>query len=258
MYYIIMIGIIIVCTNMYFILAIRFIKRFMHFYKGNHNIRFYMFTDTNPAPYFPSKLPNLYSIEYVPTSHSSWVDATNSKFTSIVMLHNSPCDYLFYFDADTNVGEPFTEGWFLGDLVGGEHFINRCDQNKPFDRNPNSEAYIPVDTPLNQMYYYGAFFGGKRDLVINFCNILIQKQKKDKEIHYEPCWNDESYINQYFHYNPPKTIPCDKFKFYVSCKAGFQNTRNCSLDISEAKNAVLNNNKSVINIYNGKVVFTEK
>jgi hypothetical protein len=117
---------------------------------------------------------------------------------------------------------------------------------------------VPLDTQLKQVYYYGAFFGGKKDMVVDFCNILIEKQKKDKEIPYEPLWNDESYINQYFHYNPPTTIPCDKFKFYVSCKAGFENTRNCSLDISEAKRAVLHNNSALINIYKGKVVFTDK
>jgi hypothetical protein len=255
-----MIGIVLVCTNMYFILAVRFIKRFMHFYKGSHHIKFYMFTDTDSRPYFSKNLPNKYSIEYIHTSHKSWVDATNSKFTSMLMLKDSLCDYLFYFDADTSVGEPFTEEWFLGDLVGGEHYMNRCnlDKPKPFDRNPKSEAYVPLNTQLKQMYYYGAFFGGKRDRVINLCKILINKQTKDKQIPYEPCWNDESYINNYFHYNPPKTIPSDKFKFYVSCKAGFQNTRDCSLDISEAKNAILRNNSAVINIYNGKVVFTDK
>jgi hypothetical protein len=255
-----MIGIVLVCTNMYFILAVRFIKRFMYFYKGSQHVKFYMFTDTDPEPYFSKIIEDEYSIEYIQTSHTSWVDATNSKFTNIVRLKYSQCDYLFYFDADTNVCEPFTEEWFLGDLVGGEHSVNRCDLDKPkpFDRNPKSEAYVPLDTQLKQVYYYGAFFGGKKERVVDFCDILIEKQKKDKEIPYEPCWNDESYINHYFHYNPPKTIPCDKFKFYVSCKAGFENTRNCSLDISEAKKAVLHNNGALINIYNGKVVFTDK
>lgn len=252
-----MIGIVVVCTNMYFILALRFIKRFIHFYRGNHHIKFYMFTDTDPKPYFPNNLNNVkFSIEYIHTTHRSWVDATNSKFTNIIKLKNSPCDYLYYFDADTSLGEPFTEEWFIGDLVGGEHYNSRWNSPKPYDRNPRSTAYIPLNTPLKQTYYYGAFFGGRKNSVIKFCNVLIEKQLKDKEINYEPSVNDESYINNYFHYNPPtKTVPSDKFKFYVSCKGGFENTRNCSLDITEAKKAVLNNNSRLINFLNGKVVF---
>jgi hypothetical protein len=216
-----------------------------------------MFTDTDPKPYFPNNIPNMkFSIEYIYTTHKSWVDATNSKFTNIIKLKDSPCEYLYYFDADTSLGEPFTEEWFIGDLVGGEHYNSRWECAKPYDRNPRSTAYIPFDTPLKQTYYYGAFFGGKKDAVINFCNILIQKQLKDKEINYEPGVNDESYINNYFHYNPPtRTVPSDQFKFYISCKGGFENTRNCSLDISEAKEAVLNNNNRLINFLNGKVVF---
>ena len=252
-----MIGIVVVCTNMYFILALRFIKRFIHFYRGAKHIKFYMFTDTDPKPYFPTNKSNMkYSIEYIHTTHRSWVDATNSKFTNIIKLKDSPCQYLYYFDADTSLGEPFTEEWFIGDLVGGEHYNSRWDSSKPYDRNPRSTSYIPFNTPLKQTYYYGAFFGGRRDAVIKFCNVLIEKQLKDKEINYEPSVNDESYINNYFHYNPPtKTVPSDKFKFYVSCKGGFENTRNCSLDITEAKKAVLNNNSRLINFLNGKVVF---
>ena len=37
------IGIVIIGTNDYMVLAIRFIKNFLHFYKGKANIKFYLF-----------------------------------------------------------------------------------------------------------------------------------------------------------------------------------------------------------------------
>ena len=39
---------------------------------------------------------------------------------------------------------------------------------------------------------------------MKIAEILLQWQLEDKKINYEPGVNDESYINAYFHYNPPK------------------------------------------------------
>ena len=36
-------------------------------------------------------------------------------------------EYLYYFDADTSINKDFTEEWFIGDLVGGEHYCNRYE-----------------------------------------------------------------------------------------------------------------------------------
>jgi len=251
------IGIVIVCTNAYFILGIRFIKKFIHYYIGKSTIQFYLFTDTDPRLY----APNITNITYIHTTHSNWVDGTNSKFKNILSLDNEECDYLFYFDADTNISKEFTEEWFIGDVVGGEHF-NNCDttngklSEKPYDRNPLSRAYIPNDTLLKQTYYYGAFFGGKKDRVIDFCNILYNNQEQDKLIPYEPCWNDESYINHYFHYHPPTfTVPANKFMFVISDKGGLGETRNTRLDIEKYKEMVLNNNLQIFDFNDTTVIF---
>lgn len=47
--------------------------------------------------------------------------------------------------------------------------------------------------------------------------------------------NDESYINAYFHYNPPMTVPSDKFMFDISDKGGIGETRNTNLDVERYK-----------------------
>jgi hypothetical protein len=244
------IGILLICTNSYFILGLRFIKSFMKYYIGTHKIHFYVFTDTDPRPY----APNIKNITYMNLSHKNWADATNSKFNMALTLADKDCDYLFYFDADTAIDKPFDDWFMVGDLVGGEHF-NNVDAVKPYDRNPQSKSYVPLDTPLPQMYYYGAFFGGRKDKVMEFCRILSENQLKDKKINYEPAVNDESYINQYFHYFPPSTVPSSNFKFLISDKGGIQNTRDPNVDISAYKQAVLNRPREFFLLQNGELTF---
>ena len=246
------IGIVLLATNAYFVLGVRFIKKFMHHYTGSEKVKFYFFSDEDPAQYLPAEL----DVEYHKTVHISWVEATNDKFRSILSLENCDCDYLYYFDADTGVSKDFDESWFLGDLVGGEHYGNRgwLANGAGFDKNPQSKAYVPADTTLPCVYHYGAFFGGKRDRVIDFCNTLHEWQLEDKKIPYEPGVNDESYINAYFHYNPPITVPCEKFAFDISHKGGIGETRNTKLDVSSLKKQMLINRDRVYEISNNLIV----
>jgi hypothetical protein len=245
------IGIVIIATNAYFVLGIKLIKQFYHFYSGDSEIVFYFFSDTDPAPYLQDDI----QFKFYEEHHESWVNGTNSKFINIISLENEDVDYLYYFDADTGISRNFTEEWFIGDLVGGEHFANRTwmIDKKGFDRNPKSKAYVPLDTNLPQMYYYGAFFGGKKDIVVDFCKTLRLWQLEDKKIPYEPGVNDESYINAYFHYNQPKVVTNDNFAFNISDKSGIGETRNTNLNIEEIKKDLLKNKNKSINICNGKV-----
>ena len=252
------IGIIVICTNAYFILGLRFVKKFMKHYTGSHDIDFYIFTDIDPRPY----APNITNIHYFHTIHTNWVDGTNSKFRNILELEKEQCDYLYYFDADTNIVRNFTEDWFLGDLVGGEHY-NNCYkkpdgsiEEKPYDRYPLSRAYIPLNTDLPQLYYYGAFFGGKKERVLEFCKTNYDNQLADKAINHEPVWNDESYINRYFHFNPPTfVVRTNKFEFCISDKGGIGETRRTSLDIEAFKKHVLGKTEANFDFRNGELQF---
>jgi hypothetical protein len=246
------IGIVVLATNAYFVLGIRFMKKFMHHYTGQANIKFYFFSDEDPATYLDERV----QFEYHQVSHASWVEATNDKFRSIISLAACDSDYLYYFDADTNVSKDFTEDWFLGELVGGEHYGNRgwLANGAGFDKNPASKAYVPEDTGLRRTYHYGAFFGGTRDRVIDFCQTLRTWQLEDKKIPYEPGVNDESYINAYFHFNPPMTVPCEKFAFEISHKGGIGETRDTKLDVRLIKREMLRFSNLIYEISNNKVV----
>jgi hypothetical protein len=143
-------------------------------------------------------------------------------------------------------------------LVGGEHYGNRdwLKDGAGFDRNPQSKAYVPLDSELPYTYHYGAFFGGKTNLLMEFCSTLIHYQIEDKKIGYEPGVNDESYINKYFHFNPPTyTVPCDKFAFAISDKGGIGETRYPTLDIEQHKKDIHNNKNKIFDIINNIIIY---
>jgi hypothetical protein len=247
------IGIVIIATNSYFVLGIRFMRKFMHHYKGKADIQFHFFSDTDPEDYLPQHFP----VTFYPTKHDNWVDGTNSKFRNILSILEMD-DYLFYFDADTNVDKDFTEEWFVADMVGGEHYGNRgwMKDKKAYDRNPRSKAFVPENTRLPQTYYYGAFFGGSYNKLMEFCKTMVYYQDMDKKINYEPSVNDESYINREFHFHPPsKVIPCEDFVFLVSDKGGLGETRQTSLDITDLKLSILENRYKLFDIQNGQIHF---
>jgi hypothetical protein len=247
------IGIVILATNAYFVLGVRLMKRFMQFYKGDKHITFYFFSDVDPKDYLSDSIDCVYAY----ASNSNWVDGTNLKFTSILKLENCDADFIFYFDADTNIDKDFTEEWFLGDSVAGQHYADQSwmKEKKGYDRNPRSKAYVPYDTTLPQMYFYGAFWGGTKEWTMNFCKIMLEWQKEDKKWGYEPGVNDESYSNCYFHFNPPsKVVLCKDFKFLISDKGGIGETRKMGLDVSLIRQQLRENKNKNINIQHGKVI----
>lgn len=255
------IGIVIIATNSYFVLGIRFIKKFMYHYKGSDKIKFYFVSDETGRDYVSDNI----NVTFIKDNHLDWVSATNSKFKNIINIENkliNEVDYVYYFDADTNILNNFTEEWFIGDMVGGEHFGNTTflSNGKGLDRNPISNAYVPEDSELPYTYYHGAFFGGKTLNTIYFCKILNKYQTEDQLKGYEPPANDESYINAYFHYNPPThTVLYTNFEFAVSDKGGLDagDMRNPNLNVSHIKFQMLENKLKIFDLENGNLKIFE-
>lgn len=247
------IGICILATNRYFLLGLRFIHKWMIHYKGSSNITFYLFTDTDPTDYIDTN-----NIVHHYSFNEDWVSGANSKFENILKLREVEEDYLFFFDADTNINKPFTERWFIGSSVGGQHFGDQVwmKDNKDYDRNPESTAYVPYDTDLDQMYYYGAFFGGSKDHMISLCQTMFDNQLKNKEIGHEPIYNDESYLNKEYHYSPPRRIiPTEEFKFIISDKGSINKIRDVKSDFSSELIKLKTNKNRPFDLKDGMVEF---
>jgi len=217
-----MITFLILGTNGYLPLAVRLVKKIRHHYKGSMPIDIVVATNHQLNKYVPDDMARHYQC-----SHSDWVEATNSKYEIAKTIFAG--EYLYYLDADTNIKKDFTEHDILGYIVGGQHFgdLDWMKDDKAFDRNPASTAYVPFDTDKPQMYYLGAFWGGKTNLVRNVIDVLLRWQGENRSKGIEPVWNDESYLNKYFHeYPPTRTILFKDFPFIVSDKGGMENLRN--------------------------------
>jgi len=248
------IGIVLIATNAYFILGLRFIRRWMHFYKGDSNVKFYFFSDKDPKNYLPENSNVIWNKE---DHHTTWREGTNSKFTNIIKLNSVNSNFLFYFDADTNIQKPFTEEWFLGDLVGGEHYSARTTLKNGvgFDRTPGFNSYVPLSSKIPYTYHYGAFFGGERERMIDMATTLRDWQYQDQRKNYEPPVNDESYINKYFHYNRHKIVPIEEFSFIVSDKGGLGNTRRMDIKFTSLEHSIEVNKDKLWDLQHGKLIF---
>jgi len=252
------IGIVVLATNLYFILGLRFIRRFHHFYKGDGEIVFYFFSDEDPTPYVPEDM----NVKFYHQSHSNWRDGTNSKFKNIVNIQydlRREVDYVYYFDADTNVNQDFTEEWFLGELVSGEHYGNRSwlANGAGFNSCLGGHDYVSPMTGLPYTYRYGAFFGGRTQDMINLCDTLMKWQIIDSDKDYEPPNNDEGYLNAYFHYNSPTyTVPTEKFAFLISDKGGYEElVRFPEADVPHLKQELLANKDKLFNLVYRQIVY---
>ena len=71
------IGIVILATNAYFALGVRFMKKFMQHYQGDAEIKFFFFSDENPK----DSVQDSMNVVYKQDSHICWSDAPilNSK-----------------------------------------------------------------------------------------------------------------------------------------------------------------------------------
>lgn len=248
------ISIVLLASNGYLPLGIRFIKKFLHYYHGNSKIQFYIFGNEDPYQY----LSDEESKYVIPVYHKCRYcrDGVYAKYENIMSLRNVLSNYIFYFDADTDIVSPFNEKWFIGDMCASEHFDNKIGMKdqKPYDRYPRSSCYISYDTKLDQQYYHAQFFGGKKQNILNFCTKIIGLIDRNKKMKHEPIWNDESYINFYFHKNPPtKMIEYKNFQFRVSDKGGLENLRNPKLDLTFLKKRMIKNRNNTYDLIDGRI-----
>ena len=249
------IGVVVLATNRYFLLGLRFIHKWRKHYKGNKNITFYLFTDTEPSDYIDTS-----DVIHYYSTNETWVEGANSKFKNILRLQDVDEGYLYFFDADTNIQQDFTEDWFLGSVVGGQHFGDQdwMKHVKSYDRNPKSSCYIPQNTTRPQMYYYGAFFGGVKGEMMKLCKEIYRRQQKNREIQYEPPVNDESYLNREYHYAPPtKVVMCRDFPFIVSDKGSISEIRDVKTDFSKELNVIKQNYNVPFDLVSGEVKFIQ-
>lgn len=181
----------ITATNSYFLLGVRFINRFTHLYTGDWDIEFHFYSETDPAEYLDQ---SKYKTIFHYTESKDWHEADLSRIYSVLELKNESFDYIYWFDADTNINKKFDNNLLEGDLVSVRHI------SQWFEDNKESGSYFePKD---GASWIIVCIFGGKKDSVIKCCESTLPWIQKDKEIGYIPKFITEKYLNKYFNENP--------------------------------------------------------
>lgn len=212
----------VVATHGYYELAIEQMENIKKFSNGEDKIQYIIATNRVQDHPF---------VEHVYIDHAPWPWITIKKFEYLIRFaHKLQGEYVMLQDADTAVwGRNFNMSLFKHKLFAVQHHMDgwfwKTAQEKPFERNPQSLAYVnPEGQVFEKPYVMGAIFGGKKDDLLYIAAQMQHNIKQDLANDIMPCYHEESHWNNYVYYNEDiHVIPCkDYYKiFAVSSKGKF-------------------------------------
>lgn len=206
------IGLCIVATGKYIAFVKPLLDSAEKYFCPQHKRSYFIFTDATEADLNPL-LECSYHDNIIITYQKrlGWPFDTLKRF-EVYRNHKdlfASTDYMFATDADMLfVGLEGDE--ILGDRVatnhpGFEKNIPLWGSEPPYDRNPQSTAYIPYDEGI--YYFAGGFYGGSTKEFIRMMDIVVHNIMTDLDNHnYIAAWHDESHLNRYFIDNKPSII----------------------------------------------------
>ena len=80
-------------------------------------------------------------------------------------------------------------------LTHQPHVFHKNKKQFTYDRNPLSNAYIPLSQ--GRYYFTGALNGGKSVNFLEMCEHLNRNTKEDLDQNIIALWHDESHLNKY-------------------------------------------------------------
>ncbi|MCQ2365858.1 MAG: hypothetical protein MJ056_01655 [Akkermansia sp.] len=170
-----------------------------HFFPGCEK-HFYIFSDAEPG-FFREHGENPDHITLIPHERQEWPFTTLLRYRTF--LEHSEAwknnDYTFFINSDYEFYQDIT-GSILptaeeNDIVLAEHqkSLDLKPEDYPYERNPESAAYIPVGQGSH--YVAGGFIGGKTPAFLQLCMELDAATTRDLERDIIAVWHDESQLN---------------------------------------------------------------
>jgi hypothetical protein len=206
------IGVLYICTGKYNVFWAEFYKSSKKYFfsKEKSNVHYFVFTDDfninstdeitiikTPSNGFPKD--SLYRFELF-TTHKK-------KFLNI--------DYLFFFNSNMvfldYVGAeilPKKENGFITATLHPGYYSSGVDKY-PYERNPESTAFIPIYPDISYKYYMGGLNGGKVKEFLKLCKTCHLQIKKDDSKGVLAIFHDESHLNKYLYNKNPLALPID-------------------------------------------------
>lgn len=127
-------------------------------------------------------------------------------------------DYVFYLNGNFKFLKPIYTSEIIPNglhryltVLSFDAYESFLPSQLPYDRNPNSSAYIPYGE--GRKYYQGGFYGGKPQAVLMFSEWSKNAIRRDLERKIVAKHHDESYLNRYLVSKSPRTIN-EKYAYY--------------------------------------------
>jgi hypothetical protein len=189
------INIITICTGKYTIFFEDFYKSCEKFFLKNYVKKYFVFTDGD--------IIQNEKIIKINQSKLGWPYDTMMRFKMFNSIENIlNGEYVFFFNVnmifvdyiDDDIIPKEENDYLMGVCHPG--YINTDKNHLPYERNPNSNLYIPFGD--GSYYFQGCFNGGRKKEFIEMSKILSEKIELDLSNRIIPVWHDESALNWYF------------------------------------------------------------
>lgn len=186
-----------IATNKYIQFVERLLDNIEENFLNGHDIQCLLFTD--------HEVETSDNVTVSQIDHEPWPMPTLKRYNYFIKEKEfiSQFDYCFYFDVDMGLVDKVGDE-VLGDLVATMHPYQSFypKEQKSYDRNPNSLAYIPLGEE-GENYYAGGFNGGSTEEFLKMSEVIADRVNKDLENGVVALWHDESHMNRYLIDNPP-------------------------------------------------------
>ena len=198
---IIKVGILYICTGKYSVFWDRFYQSSEKFLLTEEDIEkhYFVFTDMD-LPESNHRIHRYYKKpEGFPTD-------SIKRFEMFLSIQQDlkDMDYVYFLNANMNfvqkVGKEILPINFTPALVGLQHpgYYQSPKEELPYERNPDSTAFIPNIENHEYHYFMGSFNGGKTADFLDMCFTCNNNIQEDKKNNIIACFHDESHINAYF------------------------------------------------------------
>ena len=199
--------VLIIATNKY----LRFVERLWSdietYFLPGHQVSGLLFTDTDGN--VPAR------IRRAQTPHEPWPMTTLKRYHYFLRerTYIAEFDACYYIDADMAIVDAVGDE-VLGDFVATMHpYQSFCPkEQRSYDRNPDSSAYVPFGEEAEH-YYAGGFHGGTPPQFLAMCEVIRQWIDDDLQRGVMAAWHDESYLNRYAIDHPPAVVLSPSYCF---------------------------------------------
>ena len=190
------VNLLVIATGKYDRFLPRLLESANEYFCRDYDVRIHVWSD-GMIPAIPRVQPH-----YLP--HEAWPHSSAHRWCAILSEQETllQADYTFHMDADTLFVAPVDSNIF-GELVAIIHpgFIDLAPEQFPYERRPESRAYIPLGE--GRRYYHSTPDGGASHRILTAWADMNQAMIDDESRGIIAYASDESYWNRYLIDHPP-------------------------------------------------------